>query len=163
VAEEKFSSSEILNAGNKFFGDVAEGLATLVERAAAKYGQPNGYILGTEGSGAIIGGARYGKGVLYTKNVGQRNIYWQGPSIGADVGGNAVRSMILVYNLPSVDSLYQRFVGVAGSAYAVAGLGMTALGRSGIYVVPIVAGVGVRLGINIGYLKFTDHKTWNPF
>jgi hypothetical protein len=158
-----FSSNEIINAGHKFFGDVSEGLATLVERAASKYGLPNGYILGEEGSGAIIGGARYGNGELYTKNAGKRKVFWQGPSIGFDFGANGVRSMILVYNLPSLDALYNRFVGVAGSAYAVAGLGMTVLGRNGIYVVPIVSGVGARLGINIGYLKFTDHRTWNPF
>jgi hypothetical protein len=159
----QFSSGEIVSAGSRFFGDVAEGLATIVERAAAKYGLPNGYILGQEGAGAIIAGARYGSGTLYTKNAGQHKVFWQGPSIGIDFGANGVRSMILVYNLPAVDSLYQRYVGVNGSAYVVAGLGMTVLQQHGIYVVPIVSGVGARLGINVGYLKFTDHRTWNPF
>ncbi|HZP18721.1 MAG TPA: DUF1134 domain-containing protein [Bauldia sp.] len=163
LAAEAFSTSEIVNAGHEFFGNVSEGLATIVERAASKYGLPNGYILGEEASGAIIGGARYGKGTLYTKNAGQHPIFWQGPSIGVDFGGNGVRSMILVYNLPSVASLYTRFVGVAGSAYLVAGLGATVLARNGITIVPIVSGVGVRAGLNIGYLKFTDHRTWNPF
>jgi len=163
AADDTYSNNEIISAGSHFFGQVSEGLATLVERAAASYGLPNGYILGQEGAGAIIGGVRYGKGVLYTKNAGQHTVYWQGPSIGFDFGANGVRSMILVYNLPSVDALYQRFLGVNGSAYFVAGLGMTVLGRNNIYVVPIVSGVGARLGVNIGYLKFTDHSTWNPF
>lgn len=159
----QYSSNEIINAGHQFFGDVAEGLATIVERAVSKYGLPNGYILGQEAAGAIIGGARYGNGTLYTKNAGTHQVYWRGPTIGLDFGANGVRSMILVYNLPSVDDLYQRYVGVNGSAYVVAGLGMTVLQRNGVYVVPVVSGVGARLGINVGYLRFSDHKSWNPF
>ena len=163
AVDDKFSAQEIVKAGSDFFGDVSQGLATIVERAASKYGLPNGYILGKEGSGAIAVGARYGSGTLYTKNAGQHFVYWQGPSIGFDVGANGVRSMILVYNLPSVPSLYQRYVGVAGSAYVAAGLGMTVLARNGVYIVPVVSGVGARLGVNVGYMKFTSHKTWNPF
>jgi hypothetical protein len=158
-----YSSDEIIAQGHKVFGDVSQGLASVVERAVSAYGLPNGYIIGQEASGALIGGARYGEGTLYTKNAGEHKVYWQGPSIGFDVGGNGDRTMMLVYNLPSVDAVYDRFLGVNGSAYVVAGLGMTVLSRNGIYVVPIVSGVGARFGVNFGYLKFTDRPTWNPF
>jgi hypothetical protein len=160
---DRYTSEELIAQGHTFFGQVSEGLASLVERSVAQYGLPNGYILGQEGSGAIIGGLRYGEGTLYTKNAGQHQAFWQGPSIGPDVGGSGDRVMMLVYNLPAVPALYQRFPGVAGSAHVVAGFGMTVLGRDGIYVVPIVSGVGARLGVNFGYLKFTDRATWNPF
>jgi hypothetical protein len=158
-----YSAQELVSTGHTFFGTVTEGLASVVEHAVASYGLPNGYILGQEGAGAIIGGLRYGEGTLYTKNAGQHPIYWQGPSIGFDLGAEGNRTMMLVYNLPSIDALHDRFAGVAGSAYLVAGVGMTVLAGKGIYVVPIVSGVGARLGVNIGYLKFTPSATWNPF
>jgi hypothetical protein len=158
-----YTSQELIQTGHGFFGQVTEGLASVVEHAVASYGLPNGYILGQEGAGAIIGGLRYGEGSLHTKNAGQHQIYWQGPSIGFDLGAEGNRTMMLVYNLPSVDALHDRFAGVAGSAYLVAGVGMTVLAGKGIYVVPIVSGVGARLGVNIGYLKFTPNATWNPF
>ena len=158
-----YSSDELIREGHQFFGGVSEGLASIVEKAVSQYGLPNGYILGQEGSGAIIGGLRYGEGVLNTKNAGRLNVFWQGPTIGADIGGNGDRVMMLVYNLPDTSAIYQRFLGIQGSAHVVAGFGMTVLGRNGIYVVPIISGVGARLGVNFGYLKFTDHPTWNPF
>ena len=158
-----YTADEIVLEGNAFFGGVTEGLASIVESAVSRYGLPNGYILGQEGSGAIIGGLRYGEGALHTKNAGQHAIFWQGPSIGADIGGSGDRVMMLVYNLPDLGAMYQRFVGVAGTAHVVAGFGMTVLARDGIYVVPIVSGVGARLGVNVGYLKFTAQPTWNPF
>ena len=158
-----YTKSELIQAGHRFFGDVAQGLASIVERAVSSYGLPNGYVLGQEGGGAIFGGLRYGEGTLSTKNAGQCEVFWQGPSIGADVGGNGDRVMMLVYNLPDVNSVYQRFYGVSGSAYVVAGLGMTVLSRDNVFVAPIVAGVGARFGVNLSYLKFTDHPTWNPF
>jgi len=160
---DKFTVKEIVATGHNFFGQVTEGLATVVERVVARYGLPNGYILGQQASGAVVGGLRYGEGMLYTKNAGQHPIFWQGPSIGLDVGADGDRTMMLVYNLPSVDAIYSRYAGVAGSAYVVAGVGMTVLGGKGISIVPIVSGVGARLGINIGYLKFTNRPTWNPF
>jgi hypothetical protein len=160
---DKYTVDEIVTAGHNFFGQVTEGLASVVEHAVASYGLPNGYILGQEASGAIVGGLRYGDGTLYTKNAGQHPIYWQGPSVGLDMGAEGNRTMMLVYNLPSVDAIHNRFAGVAGSAYLVAGVGMTVLAGRGIYIVPIVAGVGARLGVNIGYLKFTPTATWNPF
>ena len=159
----QYSSNELIDAGHRVFGQVSQGLASIVERAVSSYGLPNGYIVGQEGAGAIVGGVRYGEGVLYTKNAGQHPVFWQGPTLGLDLGANGDRTMMLVYNLPAVETLFQRYVGVNGSAYVVAGLGMTVLSRGDIYVVPIVSGVGARLGVNFGYLKFTDHATWNPF
>jgi len=163
TAPPRYSSNEILDAGHRFFGGVSRGLAQIVERAFSTWGQPNGYVLGQEGGGAFIGGLRYGEGVLYTKNAGDLRVYWQGPSVGWDVGGEGARTMMLVYNLPATGAMYQRFAGVDGSAYIVGGVGMTALTASGIVVVPIRAGVGLRLGANVGYLKFTPQPTWNPF
>ena len=162
-APERYSSNEILDAGHRLFGGVSRGLASVVEKAFSTWGQPNGYILGQEGGGAFIGGLRYGEGVLYTKNAGDLRVYWQGPTLGWDVGGEGARTMMLVYNLPSTRAVYQRFAGVDGSAYLVGGVGMTALTASHIVVVPIRSGVGLRLGANVGYLKFTPEATWNPF
>jgi hypothetical protein len=158
-----YTAEEIVGTGHKFFGKVTEGLASVVEHAVQNYGLPNGYVLGQEGAGAIVGGLRYGEGTLYTKNAGQHQVYWQGPSIGFDLGAEGNRTMMLIYNMPSVEAIYDRYAGVAGSAYLVAGVGMTVLSGKGIYVVPIVSGVGARLGVNLGYLKFTPNPTWNPF
>lgn len=159
----QYTAQEIVDAGHSFFGSTSGGLAKLVEKAFQQYGLPNGYILGQEGSGAFIGGLTYGEGQLYTKNAGQHEVFWQGPSIGWDYGGDGNRTMMLVYNLPSVEGVYGRFGGVSGHAFVVAGLGMTVLQRNGTLVVPIRTGVGARLGINIGYLKLTRRPTWNPF
>jgi len=158
-----YDMQEIIDAGHGFFGSTSGGLAKLVEKAFQSYGLPNGYVLGQEASGALIGGLTYGEGELFTKNAGQHEVFWQGPSLGWDYGGNGNRTMMLVYNLPSVEGVYGRFGGVSGSAFAVAGLGMTVLKRQGVVVVPIRTGVGARLGINVGYLKMTPAPTWNPF
>lgn len=159
----QYNTQEIIDAGHGFFGSTSGGLAKLVEKAFQSYGLPNGYILGQEASGALIGGLTYGEGELFTKNAGQHDVFWQGPSLGWDYGGNGNRTMMLVYNLPSVEGVYGRFGGVSGSAFAIAGLGMTVLKRGDVLVVPIRTGVGARLGINIGYLKMTPTPTWNPF
>jgi len=161
--QQTYSSSELVDTGHKFFGEMSGGLASAIERAAANYGQPNGYILGQEGSGAFLGGLRYGEGTLYTRNAGTARVYWQGPSFGIDFGGDGARTMILVYNLPAMQSIYQRFGGVNGSAYLVGGFGITALRQGDITLVPVRTGVGARLGVNVGYLKFTPQATWNPF
>lgn len=160
---ETYKPGELVDTGQQFFGQISQGLASVVERAVSKYGLPNGYILGQEASGALFGGVRYGDGTLYTKNAGQHVIFWQGPSIGFDIGGDGSKLMMLVYNLPSVDSIFSRYPGVDGSAYVVGGVGMTVMGYGNVILVPIRAGVGARLGINIGYLKFTRQATWNPF
>ena len=130
---------------------------------ASQWGQPNGYILGEEAGGAFFGGLRYGEGTLYTKNAGDRKVYWQGPTLGVDIGGDGARTMMLVYNLPATRAVFQRFGGVDGSAYFIGGFGMTALTSNNIVVVPIRTGVGFRLGANVGYLKFTPQATMNPF
>lgn len=160
---QSYSTGELVSRGHSFFGTVSRGLALSIEKAVSQWGQPNGYILGQEGSGAFVGGLRYGEGVLYTRNAGDMKVFWQGPSVGWDFGGDGARTMILVYNLRSVDDVFRRFGGISGSAYVVAGFGMTALGADGIVVVPIRSGVGVRIGANLGYLKFTAQPTWNPF
>lgn len=158
-----FSPKEVVNAGHKFFGTISRGLALTVEEATRRWGEPNGYILGQEAAGAFVGGLRFGEGTLYTRNAGDRKVFWQGPSVGFDFGGEGARTMMLVYKLPRVSAIYTRFVGVDGSAYFIGGFGMTALTGNDILVVPIRSGVGARLGVNIGYLKFTEQSTWNPF
>ena len=158
-----FKPDEIIREGHKFFGTVSRGLAEVVQQAVSRWGEPNGYVLGQEGSGAFVVGLRYGDGKLYTKNAGDRRVFWEGPSVGFDYGGEGARTMMLVYNLPATDAIYQRFAGIDGSAYFIGGFGMTALGNGRIVVVPIRSGVGLRLGANIGYLKFTERATWNPF
>jgi hypothetical protein len=159
----EFSPNEIVDAGHRFFGGISRGLATIVEKAVSQWGLPNGYVLGEEGGGAFFGGLRYGEGMLYTKNAGDLKVFWQGPSVGWDFGGEGARTMMLVYKLPATHAIYQRFGGIDGSAYFIGGLGMTALTANNIVVVPIRSGLGLRLGANIGYLKFTPQPTWNPF
>ena len=161
-SESRFSSNEIVNAGHSFFGTVSRGLAQVVEKAVSQWGLPNGYILGEEASGAFVAGLRYGEGILYTKNAGDLKVYWQGPSIGFDAGGEGARTMMLVYSLPATQAIYERFGGVDGSAYFIGGFGMTALTANNVVLVPIRSGVGLRLGANVGYLKFTPKPTWNP-
>lgn len=161
--EEGYTMDEIVDTGGEFFGATTGGLATLVERIFSTYGLPNGYVLGQEGSGALIGGLTYGEGTLYTKNAGDHSVYWQGPSLGWDFGGQGSRVMVLVYNLDNVNEIYRRYAGVSGSAYVVAGLGFNVMKNGQVLVVPIRTGVGARLGVNLGYLKLTPRPTWNPF
>lgn len=160
---QQYTSQEIVDSGHKFFGETSGGLATVVEKIFSTYGLPNGYVLGEEGSGAFVGGLTYGEGKLYTKNAGDHKVYWQGPSLGWDFGGQGSRVMVLVYNLDDVSNLYDRFAGVAGSAYVIAGLGFNVLKAGNVLLVPIRTGVGARLGVNLGYLKLTQQPTWNPF
>ena len=162
-----FTSGELVSAGQQFFGTISRGLATLIERGIGQWGLPNGYVLGEEAGGAFFGGLRYGEGMLYTKNAGDLKVFWEGPSLGWDFGGDGARTMMLVYSLPATQAIYQRFGGIGGSAYFVGGFGMTALtantANNNIVLVPIRSGVGLRLGANVGYLKFTPEATWNPF
>ena len=158
-----FGVEEVVAAGHSFFGTTTGAIATTLESIFAQYGVPNGYILGQEGGGAIIGGLTYGEGTLYTKNAGDHYVFWQGPSIGYDFGGEGSRTMMLVYHLPSIDQLHGRYGGVAGSAYLVAGLGVNVLKRNNVLLVPVRTGVGARFGVSVGYLKLTSRPTWNPF
>lgn len=160
---QEYTAQEIVDSGHRFFGSTSGGLASVVEKVFSSYGLPNGYILGEEGSGALIGGLTYGEGTLYTKNAGDHKVFWQGPSLGWDFGGQGSRVMVLVYNLDDISNLYTRFGGVAGSAYVIAGVGFNVLKSNQMLLVPIRTGVGARLGINMGYLKLTQSPTWNPF
>jgi hypothetical protein len=161
--DRQFSPVELIDAGHRFFGGVSRGIAEVVEKAGSQWGQPNGYVLGEEAGGAFVGGLRYGDGTLYTKNAGDLRVFWQGPTLGFDAGADGARTMMLVYNLPRTEAIFDRFGGIDGSAYFVGGLGMTALTANDIVIVPIRSGVGLRLGANLGYLKFTARPTWNPF
>jgi hypothetical protein len=158
-----FALDEVVDSGHHFFGALSRGFAEAVQEAVRQWGLPNGYILGQEASAAFVGGLRYGEGQMYTRNAGDQKVYWQGPSVGFDAGADGDRTMMLVYNLPAVHAIFQRFGGIAGSAYFIGGFGFTALNADRVVVVPIHTGVGVRLGINISYLKFTPRATWNPF
>jgi hypothetical protein len=160
---DRFSADELVQAGHRFFGGVSRELALIVQRAGSQWGQPNGYILGEEAGGAFVGGLRYGDGTLYTKNAGDLRVFWEGPTVGFDAGADGARTMMLIYNLPRTEAIFDRFGGIDGSAYFVGGLGMTALTARDIVLVPIRTGVGFRLGANLGYLKFTPRPTWNPF
>ncbi len=162
-ANTQYTGDQLVAAGNSFFTQLSGNLAAVIEEAISRFGLPNGYILGQTAGGAFIGGVRIGEGTLYTQNAGTLPVHWIGPSIGFDVGADASQTMMLVYNLPNVEAVYQRFFGVSGSAFIVGGIGMTVLTNSGITVVPIVSGLGARIGFNIGYLKFTPTRTVNPF
>jgi hypothetical protein len=158
-----FSSEEIMAKGHHFFGKTTRGLAEAIEYAFKNQGEPSAYIVGEEGSGAFVGGLRYGEGTIYYKNGAKKHLYWQGPSIGFDFGGNGSRTLTLVYNSQSPEDLYERFAGVEGSAYLVGGLGVNFQRKDDIVMAPIRTGVGARLGANIGYLKYSKRATWNPF
>jgi hypothetical protein len=158
-----YAPGELVNAGHRFFGGVSGGLASVIEHAVSKWGLPNGYVLGEEAGGAFFGGLRYGEGMLYTKNAGDLKVFWQGPTLGWDFGGEGARTMMLIYGLPATQAIHQRFGGLSGSAYFIGGFGMTALTANDIVLVPIRSGVGFRLGANVGYLKFTPQPTLNPF
>ncbi len=158
-----YSDDEILNAGHRFFGKITKGLAKVIAHVFKKSGRPNGYILGEEGGGALIAGLRYGEGTIYTKAGDRQKIYWQGPSIGYDFGAEGAKTMILIYHLRDINDIYARYAGVDGSAYLVGGVGVTFQKRGRVVLAPIRSGLGVRLGANVGYLKYTRRPTWNPF
>ena len=162
-ASEAYTAQEIIDAGHTFFGATSGGLASVIEKIFSTYGLPNGYVLGQEGAGAFVGGLTYGEGTLYTKNAGDHTVFWQGPSLGWDFGADGNRTMMLVYDLDSINGLYGRYGGIAGSAYLVAGVGFNVLKRGNVLLVPVRTGVGARLGVSIGYLKVTPMPTWNPF
>ena len=158
-----YTAAEVIKAGRNFFGTASGSIAGVIERLFARYGLPNGYILGEEGSGAYFGGLTYGEGVLATRNAGQHRVYWQGPSLGFDWGAQGSQVMVLVYNLPHVNEVLGRFGGVSGEAFVVGGFGTRVLKRNQVMMVPIRTGIGARLGVNMSYLKFTASPTWNPF
>jgi hypothetical protein len=160
---ESFSRDEIREASRGFFGTISGGLASVMEHAFSTLGTPSGYVLGNEGGGAFIAGLRYGKGTLFQRDGSKREVYWHGPSIGYDFGASGAKTMFLVYNLKNDIDIFSGFSGVEGSAYLVGGVGMTVLTDGKVVMAPIRSGLGVRLGANIGYIRFTARPTWNPF
>ncbi|MCH7805730.1 MAG: DUF1134 domain-containing protein [Proteobacteria bacterium] len=158
-----FNEKEIAAAAGNFFGEVSEGLASVIEKAFADLGRPNAYIAGTEGSAALGVGLRYGSGTLYHKLEGDSKIYWRGPSIGFDLGGDFSKVFILVYNLHDFRSMYKRFPSGEAGYYFVAGVGISYKQRKDIILAPIRTGVGLRAGINIGWVKFSKKKSIVPF
>lgn len=160
---EGYSKNEVLTAAENFFGKTSQGLADVVEKAFADQGRPNAYVAGEEVSGAIGVGLRYGRGKLHLKSGGGRDVYWQGPSVGFDLGGDASKMFILIYDLKNVDDLFQRFPGGEGTIYVVGGFGVQYLRSGGVALAPITTGVGLRAGLNVNYIHFTKESSWNPF
>ena len=162
-ANEAYSIAEIREIGRGVFGTITAEFAGAINYAFQQFGQPNAYITGYEGGAAILAGLRYGKGEIFHK-VGQSSpIYWQGPSAGLDIGAEGSSSLFLVYNLDDPVAIYGRFSGIGGSAYVAGGVGLNVLGKGGVIMVPIRSGLGLRLGANLAYVKFTERQTWNPF
>ena len=160
---EAYSRDELVNKVSDFFGVTAEAAGAVISKAFKDNGQPTGYIAGEEGAAAFTVGLRYGKGLLYMKNRQPDTVYWQGPSIGWDIGGNASRTFTLCYNLQAPEEIYQRFPGIEGSAYFIGGLGVNYQRADDVTLAPIRAGVGLRLGANVGYLAYTRKRHILPF
>ena len=158
-----FEIGEITAAADGAFGEATEGVAMVIEKIFADLGKPNAYIVGREGSGALVVGLRYGRGKLFSKVEGEREVFWTGPSIGPDVGGDASRTFTLVYNLHDTDEIFQRFPAVEGKAYLIGGVSASYHQRGNVVLVPIRLGAGWRLGANVGYLKYTREGRVIPF
>ncbi len=161
--EATYGSTEVTHAVSDFFGVTSEAAGSAVESIFAKQGRPIGYIYGGEGAAAIGVGLRYGKGTMVLKDGTRKTVYWQGPSIGFDVGGNGSKVFTLIYGLRDVEQIFQRFPGVDGSAYLVAGMGINYQLGHGITLVPIRSGGGLRLGASVGYLKYSRKRKILPF
>ena len=158
-----FSQQDVLGAAEGVFGKGAEGLAEAIAKSFKQYGEPNAYIAGTEAGGAFIIGLRYGSGTLHHKVEGTMLIHWTGPSLGVDVGGDGSKVFTLVYNLYDTEDIFHRYAAISGLAYFVGGLSVNYLKRDDVVVVPIKLGVGLRLGVNAGYMKFTKKADFIPF
>lgn len=160
---DKFTQNEVVQAGADFFGTTSEAMGKAVQRVFKDQGLPDAYIKGDEGSGAVVVGLRYGSGWLIRKGFEPVKVYWQGPSVGFDVGGNASKCFTLIYNLGNSDRLFQKFPGVEGTYYFIAGIGVNYQRADGITLVPMRTGVGLRAGVNAGYLTYTRKESLNPF
>ena len=161
-SEDTFDQDSILTAATDFFGATTEGLVKVIQKVFADQGRPNAYITGEEISGAIGIGLRYGNGKLTRKNGGSRKVYWQGPSIGFDFGGNVSKAFVLVYHLSGTEQLFQRYPGVEGTFYFVAGVGVNYQQSGDVILAPIRTGIGLRAGANLGYLHYTRKHSWLP-
>jgi len=162
-AEDSYEQGSILKEAEDFFGGGVEGLAEVIEKVFKEQGKPNAYIKGQEASGAIVVGARYGDGTLIRKGGAKTKVHWTGPSIGFDAGGNLSKVFVLIYNLSETDAIFQRFPAVDGSFYFIGGVGANYHQVDNIILAPIRFGAGFRAGVNIGYMRYTREKTWNPF
>ncbi|SOB81226.1 hypothetical protein SAMN06297144_1465 [Sphingomonas guangdongensis] len=162
-AAETYKRDDVLAAAENTFGKGAEGLAGLVERLLREQGEPNAYIAGREAGGALVVGVRYGSGVMTHKVEGQRKVFWTGPSLGFDVGGDANKVFVLVYNLYDSQEIYRRFPAIEGRVFFVGGFAATYLRRGNTVLIPIRLGVGWRLGANVGYMNITEKSRWLPF
>ena len=158
-----YKKDDVLSAAENVFGKGAKGLADVVQDILKKQGEPNAYITGREGGGALVVGLRYGQGTLFHKVEGQRPVFWTGPSIGFDAGASAGSTFVLVYNLYNTDDLYHRFPAGEGQAYLIGGFNVSYMRRGNIVLIPIRTGVGLRLGVNAGYMKFSVKHKWLPF
>ncbi len=158
-----YSDDEVIRAASRFFSTGAKGLSEVLEKVLKEKGQPVGFVRGEEAGGAIGVGVRYGHGELVLKSGGGRRVYWQGPSLGFDLGANASKTFILLYKLPNADALFQRFPGVEGSLYFVGGFGVTYMQSGDIAVAPVRFGAGWRQDLSVGYIHFTPKKRYNPF
>jgi len=158
-----YKEDDLIGAAEGVFGKGAAGLAGIIEKTLKEQGQPVAYITGREASGAIGVGLRYGSGTMFHKVEGQRDVYWTGPSIGFDLGGNAGNTFVLVYNLYDTQNLYKRYPAGEGAAYFVGGFNASYLRWKDVVLIPIRLGVGYRLGVNAGYMKFSEKRTWLPF
>jgi len=158
-----YQDDDLIGAAEGVFGKGAKGLAEVIEGILKKQGRPNAYIAGREASGAFIVGLRYGSGKLYHKIEGERPVYWTGPSIGFDVGGNAANTFVLVYNLYDTEELFQRFPAGEGAAYFIGGFQVSYLRSGDKVLIPVRLGAGLRLGANVGYMKFSKKQKWLPF
>lgn len=163
AAERTYSVKEISLAGSGFFGQISTGLASVIDYAFQKIGQPTGYVLGDEGGGAFLAGIRYGKGQLFMKGREPQTVYWRGPSAGFDFGAEASKIMYLAYNLKAPDDMFTNFGGIDGSAYLVGGVGIKFLTNGKLVLAPIRSGLGLRLGANVGYIRFSPTQSWVPF
>jgi hypothetical protein len=160
--DDSYDEDSVLKAATDFFGQTAEGLAKVIEKAFKEQGRPNGYIRGEEASGAVGVGLRYGEGELSLKSGASAKVYWSGPSIGFDLGGNASKVFVLVYKLPKVDAIYRRYAGVDGSLYYLGGAGINYQRAGGVTLAPIRLGVGLRAGASVGYVHYRRKKSLNP-
>ena len=160
--EDTYDQDSVLKAAEDFFGQTTEGLAKVVEKAFQEQGRPNGFIRGEEAAGAVGVGVRYGNGELVLKNGHHTKVYWSGPSIGFDLGGNASKVFVLVYHLPSVNAIFRRFPGVDGSLYYIGGAGINYQRLEGVTLAPIRLGVGLRAGASVGYVHYRRTKSLNP-
>jgi hypothetical protein len=160
--DDTYDQESTLKAATEFFGSTTEGLARVIEKAFREQGRPNGYIRGEEVSGAITVGLRYGEGDLMLKTGAVRKVYWAGPSIGFDLGANASKVFVLVYNLPGVDAIFRRYPGVDGSVYYIGGAGINYQRLDGVTLAPIRIGVGLRTGASVGYVHYRPQKSLNP-